>query len=828
VADQATAQPAPRLTKEPADLAPGSAAERSWSGLWQMPVILLSIASMVGAILYARNAPPPEELAAILVRVESLIAAGELPQAITVLEQSVAPWIDRADSSQQGRFHALAADSILGAAERHDSRAPSLLEAGIDHATCAVECGFALAPDQIERLAAAEFAIGRIDVAHQRLAALERMATDPVHMAEAQPARRRLLRRMIAMLAGDGDASPESALTLLDVYRADPDLATSEEIWAAARAAEMSLEAGHAREAVDRLMLDLRRLESDLPEGSDLGELLGLLARCRFELGDLVDAEEQCKRALAMIGEHDPRRAAALVTCGWILTGQSRFDEALQMFTTALEEFPGGSSHAAALLGRAEMHGVLGHHEPCMSDYRALAERFRTGQGEGRLTAARAVTMLAERRHDGALAMGDLDLALEYISLAAHFLPIDRLPEPVLARLGSTNRMMAERLLAPAGSDVAATDSELNDASRHFRTAADAFRALAAAREAEPGRDESWLEALWLAADSEDMSGAYDSAVALFERYRSWQTMNDSRGLEAAWRTARCHLAAGRPGEAAALYEGIIARNPAHPMAAASFVPLSRCHVVLGRPDLAEEVLQRVVSGGALLEPAAIEYRKSVIALADLTYGEGRFREAIEHITEALARYPGDSEAIRLQHVLAASYLGNARLIAESIQKIAIGNEEVESLQALRDRHLREAGALFTQLAELHAARASDPAEREQYVRAIIGRADCAFDLGDFETAIDHYEKVAAMSEHPSSLIALIQIVNCSKALGDRMGAEAAHFRALERIGEFPAAAFDEEPVLFDEAAWTRWLQGRPPGSTAAAASAVSAPPAEQ
>jgi tetratricopeptide (TPR) repeat protein len=267
-------------------------------------------------------------------------------------------------------------------------------------------------------------------------------------------------------------------------------------------------------------------------------------------------------------------------------------------------------------------------------------------------------------------------------------------------------------------------------------------------------------------------------------------------------------------------------------MAAASFVPLSRCHVVLGRPDLAEEALRHVVSGEAMLEPAAIEYREAVIALADLTYGEGRFRDAIEHITEALARYPGDSEAIRLQHLLAESYLGNARLIAESIRAGNIGDEELEPLQALRDQHLHEAAALLTRLAELHALGASDPAERDRYVRATIGRADCAFDLGHFEGAIEAYEEVAAFREHPSSLVALVQIVNCCEALGDRTGAKAAHARALERIGEFPAAAFDEHPVLFDEEAWSRWLQAWPPGSTIAAlppaAAAVNAQPTEQ
>ncbi len=66
-------------------------------------------------------------------------------------------------------------------------------------------------------------------------------------------------------------------------------------------------------------------------------------------------------------------------------------------------------------------------------------------------------------------------------------------------------------------------------------------------------------------------------------------------------------------------------------------------------------------------------------------------------------------------------------------------------------------------------------------------------------------------------MTALIQIVNCYAALGDRNRQRTAHARALVRLKKLPDEAFDEDDSLLDRDAWERWLQNMPAGDAQSA-----------
>jgi tetratricopeptide (TPR) repeat protein len=116
-----------------------------------------------------------------------------------------------------------------------------------------------------------------------------------------------------------------------------------------------------------------------------------------------------------------------------------------------------------------------------------------------------------------------------------------------------------------------------------------------------------------------------------------------------------------------------------------------------------------------------------------------------------------------------------------------------------------------------------DPARMETHERDLhrlsqLYHADCAFFLGDYESAVVLYDRVARRyADHHSSIYALVQVVNAYNALGDSERAAAAHERTLARLGQMREGAFDAIDALMDREAWERWLQSTPFSKTMSA-----------
>ncbi len=827
MAVQPTAQLAPADSTGSAESDAPVPAGRHGPGLWQMPVIVLSVLLIGGGLWFARRPAPHHDIALALTAAEEHLAGGHIDEAAEAIEREIEPWLESCSEIEKARYHAIAADVTLLSIDPTKPANSAILNAASEHAAAAELGGHLPSPQQLERWAMTDLQLGHVDEALRRCMILDGLAHDPDLADEAAPARARVMRGVVMASLDSPHAEPAETLELLAVYRAEATTAFADQAWAAARQAEIRLRHESAREAIDNLMIDIRRFEPHLEPGADLGELLSILARGYGELGELDFAQDQSDLALQMVPAGDPRRAAVLVNSGWILAMQSRFEEALQAFTTAADLSAATPAHADSLLGRAEMHGVLGDHEASQNDYRTLAELFRNGAAGHDLSAERAVLALAERRHDAALASGQLDLALEYLEIAPSFLPFEALPEQVLWRFGGTHRALAERLIADSHDQnpASATDPlEIDpgvrtEVSRHYREAGDAFVARAEALVDSLSDENEWANSIWLAADSYDSGGYHELAIARFAQYVANRPDTDPRRVEAAFRLAQCHHAAGQTEAAAAIFESVIAQNPDSPFATASHLPLADCYAIMGLSAQAEQQLLEVVSGHEHVGPDAVDYRNALFALGTLYYNEGDFRRAVEELTRAIERYPNDPIITSLRFRLADSYRSLAREIDDAMAAGEIARPEIDSRRALRENHLREAMNLFAHVEDAYAripAEQLDTLQRDERRLAAMYVADGAYDLGEYLTAIDLYDRAASeWSDDASSLIALVQIVNCHTALGDHAAAGAAHHRALLRLSQLPASAFEGDDALFDETAWKQWLEGLPPGSAA-------------
>jgi tetratricopeptide (TPR) repeat protein len=87
-------------------------------------------------------------------------------------------------------------------------------------------------------------------------------------------------------------------------------------------------------------------------------------------------------------------------------------------------------------------------------------------------------------------------------------------------------------------------------------------------------------------------------------------------------------------------------------------------------------------------------------------------------------------------------------------------------------------------------------------------RADCMYDLGNYEEAIKLYDTAAFnYQDDPASVSAYVQIVNAYFALGKPDEAKAANNRAKWMLQHMPADAFQNGAFSMPKKYWDQWLQ---------------------
>lgn len=87
-------------------------------------------------------------------------------------------------------------------------------------------------------------------------------------------------------------------------------------------------------------------------------------------------------------------------------------------------------------------------------------------------------------------------------------------------------------------------------------------------------------------------------------------------------------------------------------------------------------------------------------------------------------------------------------------------------------------------------------------------RADCVYDIGQYEEAIRLYDGAALrFQDDPSALTAYVQIVNAFAALGRNGEARTASERARWLLQRMPPAAFKEAQRSMPQASWENWVK---------------------
>lgn len=801
------------------DDAMGDVNEAPRSSLWQVPAILLSLTLIVAGIYVANQRAPRDDFDGALDQINAFIEEDQLEVARIRMRDVVEPNLVRATPTQQARFHSVAADLIYVtvAGEIEDLRKNALqISSQYEQAR---DLGAVLEPEQLERWAYVLVYSNRIDMARERLGELEGVA---VANGDELPRRNRVLRKIVEYGLRQPDLSYDNLLGLLGEYRADQMLTLEDEAWAVARQAELRLEAGFAQEAVDRLMVDMRRLEArpDATAEPPLGELYTLLGRGFFDLGDLERSEFYLRLGQDRFAGPDPVRGDGLVLLGRIGISTGNQEEAFETFNEVVRDYKNTQAYLPGLLGRAEVRSVLGDHAGAIEDYSEVCDVVRLNLLRRDVTPDRVARSLVDR-HDAAIATNNLELGLSYILLTERLFVANSVPIESLSRIASTSRQLADNLVADSlgtGPNLEARFEALDPAVRreanvNYKRAGDYYVRHARAVAASPTEDQTWADSLWLAADSYDHAGWHDLAITHFSEYLAGRSNNDPRRAEATFRLAQAQHAIGSLEPALSHYEQVLQEHPRSPFASQSHVPMAECLDAMGRTTEAVRHLEEVLAGKWFMTPEARDFRESHMMLGRLLYEQGDFVRAIEHLDTVVKRYPDDPRLAEFMFRLGDAHRAHAADL-EAQAQLATARSDQQQLRELRSSSLRVAMDLFGNVRDEYESRDPRRLDRLQQTflrNAYLFRADCAFHLGMYEQAIDLYDFTARKySDHRVSMTALIQIVNCYHQLGDTERARAAHNRALVRLRQLPDASFDDPAALLDRQAWEQWLRNSP------------------
>ncbi|TVQ54602.1 MAG: tetratricopeptide repeat protein [Phycisphaerales bacterium] len=793
------------------------------SQLWQVPTILLSLALIAVGVIVAIQRAPDDDFGAAMAEVEIWIGDGKLEQAGRRLRDVLEPNLELATNEERGRFHRAVADWTSLAQREAGASLPENNERIDEQYALAREFGVPMDAVRLERWAMSRIGLGQLDAAERLLDELDHLDVSGAASA-ARNARIRVFRRLVEARLRQPDYDRSTVEQKLAEFRTDQRSTLPDRAWAISRLAEIRLGFGEPQRAVDQLLVDLRRLEYEASDDSrvNFGELNALLGRGYYDLGRFDDAEFHLTRSMDMFESDEPARGDALVVLGRLAVVRGDLELAYGFFDPVVRDFVGTPSFLPGLLGRAEVNSQLGNHEDSRHDYRELRRRLRNQEGDRFVTKERVAASLVDR-HDAALALGQLELAIAYAEIAEELFQPNAVPIDVLLRLASSSRQLADNIMAEAAGDQsgAATRTPSIDPAKRYQAnvkyekAGEYFVRHARAVAANPVEDESWAESLWLAGQSFDRAGLHEEAIRHLDEYLSGRSREDPRRGEVAFRLAQAHHALQQYEDAARYYELVIDEQPRSVVATRAHVPLARCYLALERKPEAERQLRQVLSGVAPIQPDADDFRDALIELGTLYYRTGEYTDAVEYLDQATRRYPDDPGIHQIMYRLADSYRGLARDIEHRLRDERIESlGEQRRLEELRFDHLREAMALYSQVREKLENR---PTERlsaldEDLLRSShLLRAEAAFELGLFDQAIRWYDlTVRRYPDHHVSMHALIQVVNAYMAMGDRDRAQTAHKRALTHLQQLRDEAFDAPDALLDRAAWEQWLRNTP------------------
>jgi tetratricopeptide (TPR) repeat protein len=792
---------------------------RPWSQVWHLPVLLTGLALFLsGLFMLTKVQRQPEDFGGALRSAAEYLIANNLEEAQAKLD-TIAPHLGQAGLAHQAEHAVLSADLAYMKQQTLRSDAEIRHKQIVAHYDRARALGLVLSGARKQRLADTLVALGRIDEA---LIIVEQLRSDN----EPARLRYRIIRRIIERQHNRLSATrPDALAELLERFRievaqeTDVKLRRDEEIWLVELRARQMLDVGDPLRANDYLAKQMIFLKDRGARDLDLMGLVILYARSFQDAGELPEARRWFLYAQSKLDTTDALNADVLVGLGQLdLSQTGDVQAAKQHFSRAESEFaetdptkPAFHTHLRALIGLGDSEAKLGADPEAIESF-SRAVQLLSQSPEDTADLRQDLIDVVRSHYEASYDRRDFELALAYLSVVS---PLPDTPTSILIEFAGVHEQIGRQKQGLAAADGTGTGAPTRDSRRllnqeaalHFGRSAEYYRRHAHAVTITD--DEQHGRSLWKAAENFDHAQLWKDAIEVYAEFRKGRP-NDPRVLEATHRLGRAYMADGQYRAAADLFRDLVENHPRGPVTYDSLVPLAQCYMATGDIDAARRVLLQVVTQHPAITPQSPQYRDAVIELGELHYRQKEYADAIARLDEAVQRYGDMPQSALLRFKLADAYRQSVIEIQRELQE-PMPQSKLLARQAERARRLEQAGVLFSQvITELESKPEVErsPAERLSLRNSYFYRADCAYDLGNWEHAINLYDLAAKrFDSHPASLVALVQIVNAYCEMQNYQAAAAANRRARDHLRRIPDAAFDDPSLPMSREHWRRWLE---------------------
>ncbi|MCH9021321.1 MAG: tetratricopeptide repeat protein [Planctomycetes bacterium] len=324
--------------------------------------------------------------------------------------------------------------------------------------------------------------------------------------------------------------------------------------------------------------------------------------------------------------------------------------------------------------------------------------------------------------------------------------------------------------------------------------------------------DDLYGLSLWKAASNYDKAGDVEHAIAVWQRVVK-EREGKSRWPMGVFNLAQSYRSVGSYDEAVEYFQILREKYPRSPAALGSAVPLAKSYLSKDPPEpgRAEKLLREVLKDRALT-PLAPAYREALFVLGDLHYDEGEFPKAINVFTEAIDRYPTDSQLGKAMFLVGDSYRKSGLALDQALANLSLDPTAVvleAETSGLRRNYLDQGRDYFSRAIRFYEGIPEGRLSRldKLYLRHCwLYRADCLFDLGRYAESVLAYEETALRYQlTPTALASFVQIINAQVRLGQHLEAKSAKERAVWQLRKMPDEAFGGVSNRFTRQEW----QGR-------------------
>jgi len=457
----------------------------------------------------------------------------------------------------------------------------------------------------------------------------------------------------------------------------------------------------------------------------------------------------------------------------------------------------------AAMMAEADLARSQGQQEQALAGYRAVLQAVGNPSTydnpllpladlRERLTAAYAQYVAAQQFAE-ALALVDL------------FSPVVGRVECMHLRAKSHQQWGATRRDQAAGEKGDQVVALRSEARTHFRAAGRAYEDLARMRYA----TRFFPDDLWTAADCYFQGQSFTSAARVLQEYlhqeaRRWNAL-------ALVRLGQAQLAGGKFDDAVAALEDCIDIYPEDAVVYQARLECARAYLQLDKTPDAEKLLKINLSSDALT-PQSPEWRDSKFALGQLLFESGRYAESIEHLDEAVNRYPHDSATLLAKYTIARAYHKAADEITRELREPKAENENhTVRLRRSLEESLQNAHATYLDVQKqisLEGAAIHDPLTRTLLRNCYMMQGSVLFELRRFEEARQAYQNVITLYQNdPIVLEGFVQVANCWRRMDQPVMARGNLKQAKMVLDKLPPDANFLASTNFNRQQWELLLE---------------------